>query len=335
MARLAPGDPAPTSPCPTPTATSLAGRPARAAQGGRLLLPGRDDAGLHDAGVRLPRQPGLAGRRPGYAVLGISPDKPEKLAKFRDRDARDLPAAVRPDAGDAGGVRRVRREDDVRQEGHRRHPLDVRGRRGRADRARAVQRQGHRPRRQAAPRPRRWTPPEPPLDGRRAAQRPERLRAARAELADDARLGVVDDRRRRARPGRRDVGFERAQARSLSTARQRSADATAAMQQAPAAGPSVAARGDGRGAWRARALSRRRRRARSRPEPRVGAAAGLAPHRPDRAGPGVTIGVRLAVRQLGPPGLATLLRCWRSRGRGDRHGDCADVLPTCPARRSS
>src|ERR1700744_771421 len=27
----------------------------------------------------------------GYAVLGISPDKPEKLAKFRDRDAVNFP----------------------------------------------------------------------------------------------------------------------------------------------------------------------------------------------------------------------------------------------------
>jgi peroxiredoxin Q/BCP len=30
-------------------------------------------------------------RAAGYAVLGISPDKPEKLAKFRDRDAVNFP----------------------------------------------------------------------------------------------------------------------------------------------------------------------------------------------------------------------------------------------------
>ena len=29
-------------------------------------------------------------------MLGLSPDKPEKLAKFRERDAPHLPAAVRP-----------------------------------------------------------------------------------------------------------------------------------------------------------------------------------------------------------------------------------------------
>lgn len=33
----------------------------------------------------------------GYAVLGLSPDKPEKLAKFRDRDALTFPLLSDPD----------------------------------------------------------------------------------------------------------------------------------------------------------------------------------------------------------------------------------------------
>jgi peroxiredoxin Q/BCP len=33
----------------------------------------------------------------GYAVVGISPDKPEKLAKFRDRDAVNFPLLSDPD----------------------------------------------------------------------------------------------------------------------------------------------------------------------------------------------------------------------------------------------
>jgi len=33
----------------------------------------------------------------GYAVLGISPDKPEKLAKFRERDAVTFPLLSDPD----------------------------------------------------------------------------------------------------------------------------------------------------------------------------------------------------------------------------------------------
>ena len=37
----------------------------------------------------------LLGR--GYEVVGISPDKPEKLAKFRDRDAITFPLVSDPD----------------------------------------------------------------------------------------------------------------------------------------------------------------------------------------------------------------------------------------------
>jgi peroxiredoxin Q/BCP len=35
----------------------------------------------------------------GYAVLGISPDKPEKLAKFRDRDSVTFPLLSDPSRG--------------------------------------------------------------------------------------------------------------------------------------------------------------------------------------------------------------------------------------------
>ena len=52
---------------------------------------------------------------PGYEVLGISPDKPEKLAKFRERDGADDHAALRPRQVGADGVRRVRREEALRQ----------------------------------------------------------------------------------------------------------------------------------------------------------------------------------------------------------------------------
>jgi peroxiredoxin Q/BCP len=36
-------------------------------------------------------------RSEGYEVLGISPDKPEKLAKFRERDALTIPLLSDPD----------------------------------------------------------------------------------------------------------------------------------------------------------------------------------------------------------------------------------------------
>ena len=68
----------------------------------------------------------------GFAVLGISPDKPAKLAKFRDNEQLTFPLLSDPDRTVLDGLRRVRREDDVRQEGHRRDPLDLRRRSRRA-----------------------------------------------------------------------------------------------------------------------------------------------------------------------------------------------------------
>ncbi len=70
----------------------------------------------------------------GLDVLGISPDKPAKLAKFRDAEGLTFPLLSDPDREVLDRVGRVRREEDVRQDGHRRHPLDVRRRRRREDR---------------------------------------------------------------------------------------------------------------------------------------------------------------------------------------------------------
>ena len=88
----------------------------------------------------------------GFAVLGISPDKPAKLAKFRDKEELTFPLLSDPDRAVLGGLRRVRREDALRQDGHRRDPLDVRRRSQGQDRAGAVQREGHRARGETAAR---------------------------------------------------------------------------------------------------------------------------------------------------------------------------------------
>ena len=65
----------------------------------------------------------------GYTVLGISPDKPDKLAKFRDKESLiDHPAVRRRPVGD-DRLRRLRREEAVRRDGAGRHPVDVRHRR--------------------------------------------------------------------------------------------------------------------------------------------------------------------------------------------------------------
>ena len=64
--------------------------------------------------------------RAGYAILGISPDKPEKLARFREQDGSDVSPAVRSRQGRAHRLRGLRREEAVRQGRHGRHPLDLR-----------------------------------------------------------------------------------------------------------------------------------------------------------------------------------------------------------------
>ena len=82
----------------------------------------------------------------GYDVIGVSPDKPEKLAKFREKENLKVTLARRPGQGDPGGVRRLRREEALRQDGHGRHPLHDRRGRGGQGGAGLLQREGHGPR---------------------------------------------------------------------------------------------------------------------------------------------------------------------------------------------
>ena len=82
--RLQPGDTAPDFTLPNDTGETVTLSDLRGGKCHRLLLPRRHDTGLHQAGLRLQR---LARRlqAEGYTVLGISPDKAEKLAKFREQ----------------------------------------------------------------------------------------------------------------------------------------------------------------------------------------------------------------------------------------------------------
>ena len=59
----------------------------------------------------------------GYEVLGISPDKPAKLAKFRERDGLTITLLSDADKAVHEGVRRLRREEALRQDRRGRHPL--------------------------------------------------------------------------------------------------------------------------------------------------------------------------------------------------------------------
>ncbi|HWB37518.1 MAG TPA: thioredoxin-dependent thiol peroxidase [Rugosimonospora sp.] len=94
--RLAPGDPAPDFALPTDTGDTLRlgdllGRKVVLYAYPAAMTPGcttqacdfRDSLGS------------LASH--GYQVVGISPDKPEKLAKFRERDALTFPLVSDPD----------------------------------------------------------------------------------------------------------------------------------------------------------------------------------------------------------------------------------------------
>ena len=69
-------------------------RPART-EGHRLLLPRGVDARLHEAGLRLPRQPRLAAGRGLRRVRHLA-GQAREAGEVPRRGARDLPAAVRP-----------------------------------------------------------------------------------------------------------------------------------------------------------------------------------------------------------------------------------------------
>ena len=84
--RLTAGDTAPDFTLPDDQGGEVSPvRPARP-QGHRLLLPGRDDARAAPRRRATSATTSTRLHGEGYEVLGISPDKPEKLAKFREKD---------------------------------------------------------------------------------------------------------------------------------------------------------------------------------------------------------------------------------------------------------
>ncbi|HEX6501046.1 MAG TPA: thioredoxin-dependent thiol peroxidase, partial [Micromonosporaceae bacterium] len=88
--RLAPGDPAPDFTLPTDTGerlslSDLRGRKVVLYAYPAAMTPGctKQACDFRDSLASL--------QAAGYEVVGISPDKPEKLAKFRERDALTFP----------------------------------------------------------------------------------------------------------------------------------------------------------------------------------------------------------------------------------------------------
>jgi peroxiredoxin Q/BCP len=88
--RLAPGDPAPEFTLPTDTGETLSLKELR---GRRVVLyayPAAMTPGCTTQACDF-RDSLASLQAAGYEVVGISPDKPEKLAKFRERDALTFP----------------------------------------------------------------------------------------------------------------------------------------------------------------------------------------------------------------------------------------------------
>ena len=109
--KLAPATPLPTSPCPTADGKHVTlSRPARPASG-RLLLPGRDHPGLHQAGVRLPRQPRLAAGRGIRRARHLAGQAGQAGEVPRATSTLTFPLLSRPGPDGARGIRGVGRED--------------------------------------------------------------------------------------------------------------------------------------------------------------------------------------------------------------------------------
>ncbi|HEU4422693.1 MAG TPA: thioredoxin-dependent thiol peroxidase [Pilimelia sp.] len=94
--RLAPGDVAPDFTLPTDTGELLSLKELR---GRRVVLyayPAAMTPGCTTQACDF-RDSLASLQAAGYEVVGISPDKPEKLAKFRERDALTFPLVSDPD----------------------------------------------------------------------------------------------------------------------------------------------------------------------------------------------------------------------------------------------
>ncbi len=96
MTNLAPGDPAPGFTLPDADGNPVALTDFRGRKVIVYFYPAAMTPGCTKQACDF-RDSLSALQTAGYAVLGISPDKPEKLAKFRERDAVTFPLLSDPD----------------------------------------------------------------------------------------------------------------------------------------------------------------------------------------------------------------------------------------------
>ncbi len=90
MSRLSPGDPAPDFTLPDADGKDVALADFRGQKVVVYFYPAAMTPGCTKQACDF-RDSLSSLKSAGYAVLGISPDKPEKLAKFRERDAVNFP----------------------------------------------------------------------------------------------------------------------------------------------------------------------------------------------------------------------------------------------------
>ncbi|MBQ1052837.1 thioredoxin-dependent thiol peroxidase [Micromonospora sp. C51] len=95
-ARLSPGDPAPGFSLPTDTGAQLALTDLRGRKVVLYAYPAAMTPGCTKQACDF-RDSLASLQAAGYEVVGISPDKPEKLAKFRERDAITFPLVADTD----------------------------------------------------------------------------------------------------------------------------------------------------------------------------------------------------------------------------------------------
>jgi peroxiredoxin Q/BCP len=96
MPRLAPGDPAPDFTLPDADGNDVSLSGLRGRKVIVYFYPAAMTPGCTTQACDF-RDSDVALQRAGYAVVGISPDVPAKLAKFRERDAVPFPLLSDPD----------------------------------------------------------------------------------------------------------------------------------------------------------------------------------------------------------------------------------------------
>jgi peroxiredoxin Q/BCP len=96
--RLAPGDPAPDFTLPDDTGASVSLRDFRGSRVVLYVYPAAMTPGCTTQACDF-RDSLDALAAAGITVLGLSPDKPEKLARFRERDGLTFPLLSDPDRG--------------------------------------------------------------------------------------------------------------------------------------------------------------------------------------------------------------------------------------------